>query len=147
MSDEQATPRAAVRGRCIHSTATLGPRARPSCDAGVVYADLVGREPGWAGRLPCSRLRQHETRPPVPCALRQEPTDAEVAAWREHIDGAAAGALQSNRLIQAQHKETGAFEGVVECPTCRGKLRWSMARSNKHVAAACETKGCIAWMQ
>lgn len=145
MSDHQA-PALARPGRCIHSTATIGPDARPACGAGVVYRDLVGDAPGWAIKLPCV-IRRNEAEPPAACDRRQEPTAEQIAAWRAYIDASFSAVTEAARRVRAQHKETGAYQGEVECPTCGKALRWSMARSNKHVHAACETRGCVSWLQ
>ncbi len=145
--EASAPPTRARAGVCIHSTATIGPDAQPSCRAGVVYRDLVGAEPGWAGRLPCYEMRRHEATPPAACALRQRPTAEQIAAWRAYVDASFAAVTEAARRVQAQHKETGAYRGEVECPTCGKPLRWGMARSNKRVRAACETWGCVSWMQ
>lgn len=146
-TETPAKPPHARAGVCIHATATIGPYERPSCGAGVVYRELVGSEPGWAGRLPCHAVRRHQETPPVPCAHRQEPTADQIAAWRSYVDAGFAKITEAARRVRAQHKETGAFQGEVECPACGKALRWSMARSNKHVHAACETRGCVSWMQ
>ena len=37
--------------------------------------------------------------------------------------------------------------GEITCPTCNGRLRYSVAGYNGHMHAACETKGCASWME
>ena len=36
---------------------------------------------------------------------------------------------------------------VIECPACKGRLHLSQAAINGHVHGACETKGCVSWME
>lgn len=37
--------------------------------------------------------------------------------------------------------------GVIDCPNCGNKLHFSVARSNGHVHAHCETRLCVSWME
>lgn len=43
-------------------------------------------------------------------------------------------------------KERGVI-GAIECPVCKGTLRYSIARANGHIHAACQTKDCLRWIQ
>jgi hypothetical protein len=36
-------------------------------------------------------------------------------------------------------------KGVVECPSCKGKLNYTRL-PNKKVYGKCETMGCLSWM-
>ena len=49
--------------------------------------------------------------------------------------------------VRAQHKETGAYHGEVECPACGKALQWSMASRHKHTRGWCATRECVAWME
>lgn len=52
-------------------------------------------------------------------------------------------------VARAAILESGAkpkSQGEVDCPHCDGKLKWSMA-SNNHIHAACQTSGCVRWME
>lgn len=42
---------------------------------------------------------------------------------------------------------TGKYKGHIECPSCKGKLHFTRAKSNGHVWAKCETKDCISFIQ
>jgi hypothetical protein len=50
------------------------------------------------------------------------------------------------QAIRADAKEKSRSAGHVECPKCKGKLGYSIARSNGHVWGKCETTGCLSWM-
>lgn len=44
--------------------------------------------------------------------------------------------------------DTKLGSGSIECPICKtGQLRFSVARSNGHVHAACTTRLCMQWME
>lgn len=52
--------------------------------------------------------------------------------------------FKARTAIIAENKEVGELK----CPICKqGKLRYSIARSNKHVHAACTTATCVRWME
>ena len=44
-------------------------------------------------------------------------------------------------------KALAGDRGVIDCPTCRGRLHWSRAPENGHVWGKCETEECVAWIQ
>jgi transcriptional regulator with XRE-family HTH domain len=44
-------------------------------------------------------------------------------------------------------KKGNGGAGEIECPVCKGRLRYSCASTNGHVWGACLTKGCARWMQ
>lgn len=50
------------------------------------------------------------------------------------------------QCIRVDAKEKNRSSGQIECPKCKGKLGYSIARSNGHVHGRCETSGCLAWM-
>jgi len=36
---------------------------------------------------------------------------------------------------------------VMECPTCKGDLRYLVSSSNGHTHGSCDTTGCLKWME
>lgn len=38
-------------------------------------------------------------------------------------------------------------KGEIECPICKGRLRYSVAGLNGHIWGACENKDCVRWLQ
>jgi hypothetical protein len=78
----------------------------------------------------------------VPCPSKAYMSDQEVDEYEQRIS-ALIGHL--GKAHQAIAKIPGAA-GVIECPKCGKTLHWSRA-SNGHVWGACETDGCLRWMQ
>lgn len=83
------------------------------------------------------------------CDQFEEPTDAEVAAYE--AEGEAL--VERFRLIaplidkfKLEHKGK-SWQGIVECPVCKGKLHLSHAALNGHVCGQCETEGCLGWIE
>jgi hypothetical protein len=107
------------------------PDSGPQCTAGV------DNRTAPRATLPCM------PDPKEPCALRQEWTADERAAWE------AWSAEHHERLVvimTAIPRE--GFDGSMPCPGCGvGTVRWGRARSNKHLHAACSTPHCFQVMQ
>ena len=38
-------------------------------------------------------------------------------------------------------------QGTIECPKCKGDLRYFRSSSNGHVWGKCKTENCLSWMQ
>jgi len=59
------------------------------------------------------------------------------------------GRMMTARAVIVAHTEgKRGVGGVIECPVCKtGKLRFSVARCNGHVHAACTTDKCVRWME
>lgn len=51
------------------------------------------------------------------------------------------------KRIKEKEGENRGVQGEIECPACKGKLRYTIARVNGHIWGTCETKGCLSWMQ
>jgi len=49
--------------------------------------------------------------------------------------------------IQAHVGKQRGIRGEIECPICKGQLRFSVANVNGHIHAACSTKDCVRFMQ
>lgn len=142
-------PPAANAGTCIHYTGVLTAAMHcvPTCRAGVVYRELAGgEEPGWVGRLPCSRWSKGSQQQAT-CEHRQMPTDQQVEAWRAWRDEHTRLSLQAVRLAKAAAKQSQRAVGEVQCPACGGVLRWAVSRTNGHMHGRCDTGECIAWME
>ncbi len=78
----------------------------------------------------------------TPCEHREWITQEEIDEKNAEFDEEFAMVLIARALIV----ETGRTFGHVECPECHGKLRFCTAY-NGHIRAACETAGCIRWME
>jgi ssDNA-binding Zn-finger/Zn-ribbon topoisomerase 1 len=50
--------------------------------------------------------------------------------------------------IKKKHgKPTEDVRSVMECPTCKGDLRYFVSSHNGHTHGSCDTKGCLKWME
>lgn len=74
---------------------------------------------------------------------------------KEGADAANDMFLDSLKAMAACHEDAkakgfgrgSAGRGEVECPICKGRLRYSVAAVNGHMWGACSTDGCARWMQ
>jgi hypothetical protein len=46
-----------------------------------------------------------------------------------------------------RNQEPRGKSGVIECPSCKGRLHLSQAACNGHVWAKCETEGCVGFIE
>jgi len=123
-----------------------------SCMAGVNYRTAYGDGRGLMDRLPC--MTQNDSRCETPCAKREFPTAEELAEHVRKLDERKRFTDQAIVLC-AQDAQANGFKvgvqgsvGVVECPKCHGRLKYTVARSNGHIWGQCQTtKGCLNWMQ
>jgi 4-hydroxy-L-threonine phosphate dehydrogenase PdxA len=87
----------------------------------------------------------------APCWPRNESTPCPDRDWitQEEIDAKEAEALNDFKaMVKARNAivADGKFAGIVECPVCKGKLKYSKAACNGHIHAACEN-GDLSWME
>jgi len=114
------------------------------CKAGVCYREIVGGpDLGWAARLPClpnSALRKESD---VTCEKFSALSEAECVEREKEIKERFNGIIAARkRIIQL-----GVGSGIIECPVCLKRMGFTVAKSNGHVHARCETKGCLVWME
>lgn len=140
--------------RCKHFTGVMNDK----CDAGVAYADVsidgefkyrygptstvytVGR------RWPCRRDDAEAFGVPA-CPHAEWPTLAEAEADKAETDEMIARTIGARNAIVAHINDGGGDRGTVECPVCKGVLRYIRSSYNGHIHAKCETDGCCAWME
>lgn len=48
--------------------------------------------------------------------------------------------IRKTKDLKVQH-------GQIECPVCNGKINFSISTHNNHVSAACNSPGCIRFME
>ena len=112
----------------------------PKCAAGI---DL---QCAGANVAPC--MPEPASTAPV-CAWREEHTDAERAAWKAWVDERAGRMIVILAQIpgSSRDKKNKPFwgqSGEFKCLACEGgTVRWSRARVNGHVRAACTTLNCF----
>jgi hypothetical protein len=122
-----------------------------TCLAGVNYRQAFGDGRGLNARLACLTLNDFTCK--TPCEKREFPTAAEVAERERQVQerhqlSSDAYALCSKDAIAHGFVRGGRGSiGKVECPQCHGVLQYTIAGSNGHISAKCQTKGCLCWMQ
>lgn len=131
---------------CIHYTGAQS----DSCKAGVQYESLTGgKVSGWGLMLPCwtSTMKHASDVQKVKCEKYQAPTDAEIAQEKAESDAYMAKFMLVMPFVSEWRKKLpkGKSE-VVVCPACSGRLKLSQSSYN-HVWGACETEGCVRWME
>lgn len=140
-----------IADKCVHFNGIQN----KACEAGIVYDELdkENRVEYRAG-LPCfksdSAIAQRlGERPQCHCPHVKFPTEEDVqkqlASHDEHMKKMML-ALEVVSPIRKQHKGKD-WSGVLECPTCKGKLHVRHAGYNGHVWAKCETENCVAWLE
>jgi hypothetical protein len=119
------------------------------CKAGINYRQLVGGEDfGWARRTPCFSDRFS----PVLCVKRVLHTREEAEVIENEIEESTQKFLTAVSAVHEDAKAKGLGRGKggqseMDCPICRGKLRYSVASVNGHIHACCATDGCVRWME
>lgn len=115
------------------------------CEKAVNYRKLVGGDVhGWVKRSPC--FKEHKT--VIVCNAMKLPTEQEI---KDHEEAFLArvekmrSAFEKIPDLKANHPDGGS--GQIECPSCKGILSYSIARTNKHIHMRCSTEGCISMME
>lgn len=140
-----------INGLCSKCEAETSCRHRCSmlekcCSAGVVFAELRTKKTSDYQSLPCYYV---STSIPVTCDKFEPRTVEEVEQHDRDVDASVLRFLTAGPIIQAV-KETHKgkdWNGVEECPVCKGRLHLSHSAFNGHVWGKCETEDCLAWME
>lgn len=120
-----------------------------TCEYGVNYEKLASTPIGVFRLLPC--FADHAT--DIVCPAREFPTEAEVAEFnrwaneRSRLSDEAYRRCAEDAQGQGFRRGGDSMSGRVVCPKCDGVLNYSIAGSNGHIWAQCETKGCLRWIQ
>ena len=131
---------------CKHYAGVWGPGMADvlTCKAGIAYSDFADRgAAGWVKELPCCTRDGKTGR----CAGFTLPTKEEIEAHEAEVLDALRRAALAAAAGRHHAKMTGETNGEIECPNCKGRLSYSIARSNGHMHGRCETAGCAAWME
>lgn len=112
----------------------------PKCAAGIVMDGPV---------LHCLP----DAAKPSTCALREEYTDEERAAWGKYRQERMArtlvlvGAVPGDSIDQKKKSHWGE-SGTFKCPNCEvGTVRWARSSYNGHARAVCETLHCSEFIE
>jgi len=146
-SDREARIRHLMKS-CVHFNGIQ----HDKCGAGINIREMVaGPDFGWAARIPCiitALSKEKAVCPSISLPTREEAEkeyDNEEVSFDRHM-----------KAFRAAHDDAKAkgFKignggmGSIPCPMeCGGQLRYSVARVNGHMHAACSTKGCVSWME
>lgn len=121
----------------------------PRCACAV---DLTG--PGDAQKcMPANVTLDRSAEQPEPCDWREEYTPEERAAWSDWMEGRKLRMISCMALIPGNSRDRKAKpfwgqSGRFDCPACKtGMVKWTRARINGHVWAACSTPDCFEVME
>lgn len=123
---------------CVHFNGMQNDK----CKAGIAYNTF------WPGKLPCLGIGPdtqvcNSCRFPTPDEVQTEIT--ELTTRYSKIQSAF-DAVSVSAQSMGYRKGSGG-QGSIECPICKGELRYSVAGCNGHIHAKCMTTGCVYWMQ
>jgi hypothetical protein len=125
------------------------------CGAGVPM-DSFGPMEGAAYRRPCIQGPSWDAKRAAlgitaqPCDKQQMPTPEEAEQESRDLNEYAAKVMKvlaETRTWRVKGKLSADRAEVIECPACKGRLHMRQSAYNGHVAAKCETKGCVSWME
>lgn len=147
------TLREQIARRCVHFTGLM----QTKCEAGCVYElfDLGAKVP-YRRNLPCFKLDADEERElrdagieQAKCDRAQFPTEKELDEHDRVADERAAKIKTvATALVPIRKEHAGKnWSGTIECPACKGVLHVYHVGFNGHMHVACETDGCVQWME
>lgn len=130
-----------IESWCVHFNGI----DKGTCKAGVLYASVIGPKvkPGGLA-IPCIRGREGGKPCEKQCWPSPEEVAKEVAEHEAHMQKVLLLGPVLKTIRQA-HKGAN-WQGIVECPACKGKLHIRHA-PNGHTHGACETQDCLRWME
>lgn len=129
-------------GWCRHFTGIQN----KTCKAGVDYESVRVAPLKGGYHWPCilRTARGGEQERLGTCDKLSEYTPEEIAEQEREFKAALANMAMARRAILASGKQSGE----IVCPCCNGgTLRFSIAKVNGHVHAACSTANCVRWME
>jgi len=106
-------------------------------------------------KLKGGKIPTHDFPPPCRSVCRgsgQSPRTKDAPLWKDDPKQEGRDARKAMRLelliygfaaAKALAEMDGEQSGTMECPLCLKQLKFSVAKSNRHMAARCETSGCI----
>lgn len=141
-------------GDCKYFT---GAFQNEECDAGVNYRGLVGGDQfGWLTRLPCCpNGSRHNAEQAAKCDKYTGVTAEEAEAYNHERDREIEQIIINIKVIRPRIVEKHG-QGIpsktivdsIDCPVCNaGTIKYSISSINGHIHAACNTNGCVRWME
>jgi len=126
---------------CVHFNGIMNNCCRANIDYQQHTGGLVF---GFASKLPCIPSDSEDV---VPCDLFQARGREFVEAQdRENKESLSRMTVARTAIVEATDGERGV-EGEIDCPSCDGKLRYTVAGLNGHIWGQCSTEGCARWME
>lgn len=120
------------------------------CKAGVCFGEQFGVGPGIMLRMCCTKGNERSREEQLAACPKWERRTIEQAEAR--ADSLEASMIRMRLVMPAvakwrdPHPCKGKAE-IVKCPACAGKLHLSQSCYNGHVWGACETEGCVSWIE
>jgi hypothetical protein len=124
-------------------------RSQKKCGAGIdpIYSFCDGNSFGWVNKAPCFSRNADA---PI-CPQAKFPTPSEIAEreakFNAYLEDFMNWMPKARDAIVALSKASKTNAGTIDCPKCKAELRWTLAPSNGHVHAKCQTEGCLQWME
>lgn len=69
-----------------------------------------------------------------------------VEKWEKALEQFSLQIDEATRIIEAQTAGKRSVSGTIDCPRCRGRLRYSV-KHNGHIWGKCDTPDCLNWME
>lgn len=128
---------------CIHWTGKPN-KVNECCKKGHKYsqfANLWGI--GWFPTLPCTSIENANHPKNLTCPDREFPTVDEILKSREEFLAQAGAMLEVLSVLKAG-KFPKNSQGRIDCPRCgKAKGLFYSVAYNGHMAAKCDTTGCV----
>ena len=134
-----------------------GMHGKTACDAGVEFASVrVDHEPIQYRRrgegavytasrsFPCVAGLNYVD---CGCQQREYYTAAEIEEHERDVHDSFDRSEKAVKAIRDFAKGRKGINGEIECPNCKGKLKFSIASYNGHIHARCSTDDCVSFMQ
>lgn len=130
-------------GSCKHFTGIQ----HDECKLGVNYKALAGGVVGYGAHIPCTGRTSICKDPIAKCDKIETYTVEEEKAWKKELDEEFKFMNAAIKAIREHDKANqDKSPRLIECPKCKGDLRYSIAKLNGHIWGKCETEGCLQWM-
>ena len=120
-----------------------------TCSKGVAYETFKGMK---FEKRPCFMKCGRDPNPG--CSLMEMPTKEEIKAREKEIAQQFAKIVIAREAIKAAcggewKRGDDGKRGRIDCPVCGGvgSLGFTRASYNGHIHAACETEGCVRWLE
>ncbi|MCP5057057.1 MAG: hypothetical protein GY937_10080 [bacterium] len=144
-TEDLATNVEDIIAQCRHHV--YGPVFCQRCEAGIAYDEVRGSNNDGNQIFPCT-LYDDEVAS-IPCANRDPFTRDEAEARLKQIRADGDKFLAQIRVVRpliVDHFEPGS-EGLIDCPYYSGRIHFTVAASNGHVHARCNSTDCVNWME